>query len=90
MLDQVAEINFWMDLITASNTADKERSEHSQLHPEVSTESNVYNFGIMLLEIISGKLPYTEEQGSIVNWVKPKSKFSSALSSFIVGSSDMK
>lgn len=75
MLNQVAEINFWMDLLTKSNTSDEERSEHSQSHPEVDVYSNVYNFGIMLLEIVSGKLIYTEEQGSIVNWVKLKSKF---------------
>lgn len=75
MLDQVAEISFWMDLATKSKIADEEQSEHSLLHPEADPESNVYSFGIMLLEIISGKVPYNEEQGSLVNWVKPKSNF---------------
>ncbi|KAG1335257.1 Protein MALE DISCOVERER 1 [Cocos nucifera] len=30
--------------------------------------TNVYNFGLLMLEIISGKLPYSEEQGSLLNW----------------------
>lgn len=37
--------------------------------PYKDLESNIYNFGILLLEIISGKLPYSEEQGFLVNWV---------------------
>nr|CAN60298.1 hypothetical protein VITISV_017762 [Vitis vinifera] len=65
---KVAEISFWMDLATKSKIADEEQSEHSLLHPEADPESNVYSFGIMLLEIISGKVPYNEEQGSLVNW----------------------
>lgn len=65
---KIAEISFWMDLATKSKIADEEQSEHSLLHPEADPESNVYSFGIMLLEIISGKVPYNEEQGSLVNW----------------------
>ncbi|KAH9309192.1 hypothetical protein KI387_037103, partial [Taxus chinensis] len=30
--------------------------------------SNVFGFGVLLLEIISGKLPYTQDQGLLVNW----------------------
>lgn len=33
--------------------------------------TNVYSFGLLMLEIISGKLPYSEEQGSLLNWVRP-------------------
>lgn len=32
-------------------------------------KTNVYDFGELLLEIISGKLPYSEEQGTLVNLV---------------------
>ncbi|XP_020594910.1 protein MALE DISCOVERER 1-like, partial [Phalaenopsis equestris] len=33
-------------------------------------ESNVYSFGILLLEIISGRMPISEEDGlPILNWV---------------------
>lgn len=31
---------------------------------------SVYGVGILLLEIISGKIPYSDEQGSLADWVK--------------------
>ncbi|XP_019439615.1 PREDICTED: protein MALE DISCOVERER 1-like isoform X2 [Lupinus angustifolius] len=43
-------------------------SKKSELPPHADRETNVYNFGILLLEIISGKLPHSEEQGNLVNW----------------------
>ncbi|XP_021766121.1 protein MALE DISCOVERER 1-like [Chenopodium quinoa] len=41
--------------------------------PSVSTKTadlrqNVYEFGILLLETITGRLPYSEEQGYLVDW----------------------
>ncbi|KAF3791837.1 putative LRR receptor-like serine/threonine-protein kinase [Nymphaea thermarum] len=41
---------------------------HQMDWPYDNLESNIYNFGVLLLEIISGKLPYSPEQGFIVNW----------------------
>ncbi|XP_022715756.1 protein MALE DISCOVERER 2-like isoform X2 [Durio zibethinus] len=43
-------------------------SQHSELPPFVDPEVNVYSFGILLLETISGKLPYSEEQGPLEKW----------------------
>lgn len=43
-------------------------SEHSVLPPLADSDTNVYSFGILLLEIISGKLPYSEEQGPLEKW----------------------
>ncbi|XP_052183464.1 protein MALE DISCOVERER 2-like [Diospyros lotus] len=43
-------------------------SEDSELPPFSDPETNVYCFGVLLLEIISGKLRYSKEQGSLVNW----------------------
>ncbi|XP_057834555.2 probable inactive receptor-like protein kinase At3g56050 isoform X2 [Cryptomeria japonica] len=34
----------------------------------LDSDSNVFCFGVLLLEIISGKLPYTQDQGLLVNW----------------------
>ncbi|XWS15845.1 hypothetical protein CRYUN_Cryun34aG0036600 [Craigia yunnanensis] len=51
-----------------SKTSDDAEPEHSELPPFVDTEVNVYSFGILLLEIISGKLPYSEEQGPLEKW----------------------
>eukprot|EP01018_Ginkgo_biloba_P000048 Gb_21863 [translate_table: standard] len=34
----------------------------------LEVENNVYGFGVLMLEIISGKLPYMQEQGLLINW----------------------
>lgn len=36
--------------------------------PDAVPESNVYTFGLLMLETISGKLQYSEDEGSIVDW----------------------
>ncbi|KAH9618236.1 hypothetical protein KSS87_023368 [Heliosperma pusillum] len=35
---------------------------------KVDPRENVYDFGILLLEIITGGVPYSEEEGSLVDW----------------------
>ena len=69
VLSQIAEISFWTDAATKSKTSGEDDKEHSELPPFADPETNVYSFGILLLEIISGKLQYSEEQGHLVNWV---------------------
>lgn len=54
-----------------SSGGSSKKSESSS-RPHADLESNVYDFGILLLEIISGKLRHSEEQGSLVNWVSLK------------------
>lgn len=65
-MSQIAEIGFW------SKIKSHEDKEYSELPPSADPETNIYNFGILLLEMISGKLPYSEEQGPLVNWVSLK------------------
>lgn len=65
---KIAEISFWTDAATKSKTSGEDDKEHSELPPFADPETNVYSFGILLLEIISGKLQYSEEQGHLVNW----------------------
>ncbi|CAA7410250.1 unnamed protein product [Spirodela intermedia] len=66
---KIAEIGFWKDVAArgrrVSGDDDSAFSESSSTHPEC----NVYDFGLLMLEIISGKHPYNEEQGSsVVGW----------------------
>ncbi|KAH1066157.1 hypothetical protein J1N35_031144 [Gossypium stocksii] len=44
-------------------------SQNSELPPIVDPEVNVHSYGILLIEIISGKLPYSAEHGAIEKWV---------------------
>jgi hypothetical protein len=71
-LSQVSEISFGSNGLSPASTVGDE-SKKSELPPPQGPETDVYNFGILLLEIISGKLPYSEEQGHLVNWVSLES-----------------
>ncbi|KAJ6333399.1 hypothetical protein OIU77_009297 [Salix suchowensis] len=62
---KIAEICFLPQ--AASNSIVSDELEDS-LPPHVDIETNVYRFGVLLLEIISGKLSYSEEQGHLENW----------------------
>lgn len=64
---KIAEISFWKDFSSKSKISGESDSEHSELPPLADGETNVYSFGVLLLEVISGRLPYSEE-GPIVNW----------------------
>ncbi|XP_042064444.1 protein MALE DISCOVERER 1-like isoform X1 [Salvia splendens] len=68
---KVADVGFWRELVTKSKNTAENESEHSELPPLADAETNVYSFGILMLETISGKLPYSEEQGLLMNWAGP-------------------
>ncbi|XP_038690976.1 protein MALE DISCOVERER 2-like isoform X2 [Tripterygium wilfordii] len=65
---KIAEISFLPRVAPKTKNSDNDDSEHSVLPPLADPETNVYSFGILLLEIISGKLPYSEEQGPLEKW----------------------
>ncbi|KAA8519643.1 hypothetical protein F0562_013912 [Nyssa sinensis] len=65
---KIAEICFSTGAASKSKISGENESEHSELPPLADPETNVYSFGILLLEIISGKLPYSEDQGPLVHW----------------------
>ncbi|XP_047327102.1 protein MALE DISCOVERER 2-like isoform X2 [Impatiens glandulifera] len=61
---KIADIGFGQE---SSKNPGEDESEYSELTSSADPESNVYSFGIMLLEIISGKSPY-DEGGSLSKW----------------------
>lgn len=65
---KVAEMSFWKDFVSKAKGSAEAESENSELPPLVDTETNVYCFGILMVEIISGKLPYSDEQGPLGAW----------------------
>ncbi|KAJ8761481.1 hypothetical protein K2173_001614 [Erythroxylum novogranatense] len=65
---KIAEISFSAPAASKRKISSDNESEHSTLPPLADPETNVYGFGILLLEIISGKLPYSEEQGPVEKW----------------------
>ncbi|XP_015067185.1 protein MALE DISCOVERER 2-like [Solanum pennellii] len=65
---KITELAFWSDIMVKSKSSSSDL-ENSQLPPLSDPETNVYNFGILLLEVISGKSPYTERD-SLLNWAE--------------------
>ncbi|KAK8279168.1 hypothetical protein V6Z12_D09G093400 [Gossypium hirsutum] len=65
---KLGEIGCLPSTSKSETSSDSESQHSSELPPLVDLEANVYNFGLLLLEIISGKLPCSEEQGPIEKW----------------------
>ncbi|KAK7247172.1 hypothetical protein RIF29_42049 [Crotalaria pallida] len=63
---KIAEITFGQYMLTPTNR--KGASTESELPPHSDPETDVYNFGKLLLEVITGKLQNSEEHGNLVNW----------------------
>lgn len=80
---KIAEIGFWAEASSKHKNSGEGESEHSELPPISDPETNVYGFGVLLLELISGKLPYSDEQGPLVNWaaeyLNDRQKFSNMI-----------
>lgn len=68
-LSQIGEVGFWAELVAKSKNLVETDSEHSEFPPLAHLDTNIYSFGILLLEIISGKLLSSNEHGTILNWV---------------------
>ncbi|TKY71850.1 LRR receptor serine/threonine-protein kinase [Spatholobus suberectus] len=63
---KIAEVTFRNIVSPAKTISDSKKFEVSS---QDGIETNVYDFGMLLLEIISGKLPFSEEQGNPLNLV---------------------
>uniref|UniRef100_A0A0A9DIE0 Protein kinase domain-containing protein n=1 Tax=Arundo donax TaxID=35708 RepID=A0A0A9DIE0_ARUDO len=63
---KIADVSVWNEVAAKAKTA----KEDSSSHPEAPTDltSNVYCFGALLIEIISGRLPEANDPESMCNW----------------------
>lgn len=75
---KIADVGVWKEVATKAKTAKEDSSSRSEAPPDLA--SNVYCFGTLLIEIISGKLPEPDNQESLCNWaaehLKDKSYYS--------------
>ncbi|KAH7682100.1 Non-specific serine/threonine protein kinase protein [Dioscorea alata] len=65
---KVCDTSVWKEVAVVKKTTGDDEMDPSDL-AFVDPGSNVYSFGLLMLEIISGKLPNFEEQGSLLNLV---------------------
>lgn len=63
---KISDFSFWNEVIAAKigKAATVELMETASADPE----SNIYNFGVILLEMITGRLPYSVTDGYIADW----------------------
>ncbi|XP_006654778.1 protein MALE DISCOVERER 2-like [Oryza brachyantha] len=62
---KIADLSVWQEVVSEGKMP---RTNGDHQEPiSAGLAGNVYSFGILLLEIISGKLPYSENEGSLVN-----------------------
>ncbi|KAI3856816.1 hypothetical protein MKX03_014134 [Papaver bracteatum] len=62
---KISDLGFWSEATAVKmGSSDTE----SPLTPSVDTESNIYSFGIILLEMITGGLPYCVNDVQLVEW----------------------
>ncbi|KAL6201346.1 hypothetical protein ACLB2K_025060 [Fragaria x ananassa] len=64
---KIAELCFWATLPKSKKDSDEDDKEHSELPPLADPETNVYSFGLLLIETISGKC-HNSEVGCLVDW----------------------
>ncbi|KAL3643522.1 hypothetical protein CASFOL_014337 [Castilleja foliolosa] len=67
---KISDLGFWLELVHKSKNPAEIESEHSELPPLADVETNIHSFGLLLLEIISGMLLYSEEKGNLANWAE--------------------
>nr|QAS62468.1 LRR receptor-like serine/threonine-protein kinase [Sedum alfredii] len=64
---KVTEVGFWSEMLERAKIKDKEHDRFCDVEPTIDPKSNVLSFGLLLLEIISGKVP-VEDEGSVGGW----------------------
>ena len=62
---KVSEFSFWNDMVVTEIESAGLKNLHT---PSADPESNVYSFGVILFEMITGKLPYSVENPSFEDW----------------------
>ncbi|KAJ1426342.1 Serine-threonine/tyrosine-protein kinase, catalytic domain [Sesbania bispinosa] len=63
---KISDMSFSIE--TASSDQTKAGARKNTDMPLASPESNVYSFGVLLFEMVTGRLPYSADNSSLENW----------------------
>ncbi|KAG2673039.1 hypothetical protein I3843_13G061900 [Carya illinoinensis] len=62
---KISDFGFWKDISAAKNDSDAMKLLET---PLVEPESNVYSFGVILFEMMTGRIPYSVDNGCLADW----------------------
>lgn len=62
---KVSEFSFWNDMVVTEIESAGSKNLHT---PSADPDSNIYSFGVILFEMVTGKIPYSVENPSFEDW----------------------
>lgn len=62
---KLSDLSFWNERAMVEMAATSKKLPST---PSASLECNVYNFGVLLFEMVTGRLPYLVDNGSLEDW----------------------
>ncbi|KAF1891005.1 hypothetical protein Lal_00001139 [Lupinus albus] len=64
---KLSDLSFWNDTVSTNNGSE---AKHHLETTSAYIKGNVYSFGVILLELITGKVPYAVDNGFQVDWAE--------------------
>ncbi|CAI9087263.1 OLC1v1021295C2 [Oldenlandia corymbosa var. corymbosa] len=80
---KIADVAFWANLVRTSKNSGDIDGEQNELPPLDDVDNDVYSFGVLLLETVTGKLPHSDEYGSLLQWAQEYLNDNSRIGSLI-------